>query len=68
MNGRDEATGGKAEEDARGEVVFAEAVAELEILVEHGAEGEGDGLFWGCIRWGFGLLVVMIRGLTLRRM
>ncbi len=52
MDGRDEAAGGEAEEDAGGKVVFAEAVAELEVLVEHGAQGEGDGLCWGWVRWG----------------
>lgn len=44
MDGRDEAAGGEAEDHAGGEVVFADAVAQLEVLVEHGAEGEGDGL------------------------
>jgi hypothetical protein len=34
----------ETQEHARRDVVFADAVAELEILVEHGAEGKGDGL------------------------
>lgn len=34
----------EAEDDAGGEVVGVEAVAEAKVLVEHGAEGEGDGL------------------------
>lgn len=44
MNRRDEATGDEAENDAGREVVFADAVGQLEVLVEHGAEGEGNGL------------------------
>lgn len=48
VDGRDEAAGGEAEEDAGGEVVFADAVAELEVLVEHGAKGEGDRLWVLC--------------------
>lgn len=44
MDGRDEAAGDEAEDYAGSEVVFSEAVAQLEVLVEHGAEGEGDGL------------------------
>ncbi len=48
MNGRDEAAGGETENDAGGEVVFADAMAQLEILVEHGTEREGDGL-WDCL-------------------
>jgi hypothetical protein len=44
VDGRDETAGDEAEDDARGEIVFSEAVTELEVLVEHGAEGEGYGL------------------------
>lgn len=46
MDGRDKFPGCEAEEDTWGEVVFANAVAELEVLVEHGAEGQGNGLEW----------------------
>ncbi len=60
MDGRDEAAGGEAEEDAGGKVVFAEAVAELEVLVEHGAQGEGDGLCWGGLGGVFGLVMVVV--------
>lgn len=44
MDRRYKTAGDKAEYDARGEVVFAKALAELEVLVEHCAEREGDGL------------------------
>lgn len=44
MNRRDGLAGHETEEDAGGEVVFADAGAELEVLLEHGWEGEGDGL------------------------
>ncbi len=39
-----EAAGCQAQDDAGRKVMFADAVAELEVLVEHGAEGERDGL------------------------
>lgn len=48
MNRRDELAGHEAEEDARGEVVFAEAVPELVVLGEGLGEGEGDGLWSLC--------------------
>ena len=38
MDGRDEFSCRETEEDTRGEVVLADAVAELEVLVEHCAE------------------------------
>ena len=44
MNGREELTGHQAEDDAGGEIVLVDPVAELEVLVEHGAQGERDGL------------------------
>ena len=44
MNGREELTGHQAQDDAGGEVVLVDPVAELEVLVEHGAQGERDGL------------------------
>lgn len=47
MDGGHEAAGGETEDDAGGEVMFADAVGELEVLVEHCAEGERDGLFGG---------------------
>jgi hypothetical protein len=43
--GRHELAGDEAQNYAQGEVVFAQPVAELEVLVEHGAEREGNGLF-----------------------
>lgn len=45
VDGWDEFARRETEEDAGGEVVFADSVSELEILVEHGAEGEWDGLY-----------------------
>lgn len=39
-----EAAGGEAEDDAGREVVLADSMAELEVLVEHGSEGERDRL------------------------
>lgn len=53
MDGRDEAAGDEAEDHAGGEVVFADTVGELEVLVEHGAEGEGDGLLGIVVRLEF---------------
>ena len=44
VDGRHEFAGCEAFEDARWKVVFADAGAELEVLVEHDAEGERDGL------------------------
>ena len=44
VNGRNELARNQAEEDARGEVVLADALGHLKILVEHGVEGKGDGL------------------------
>ena len=40
MNRRYKAAGDETENDARGEIVFAKSVAELEVLVEHCAEGK----------------------------
>lgn len=39
MNGGHEAAGKEAEDDLGRKVVFPEAMAELEVLVEHGAKG-----------------------------
>lgn len=39
VDGRNEFTGQQAQDDTRREVVLADAGAELEVLVEHGAEG-----------------------------
>ena len=44
MDGRNEASGGQTKHDAGGEVVFADAVTKLEVLIEHGSKGERDGL------------------------
>ena len=44
MNWGQELSGREAKQDAQGKVVFADTMGELEILVEHGAEGERDGL------------------------
>lgn len=44
MDGGHEAAGYEAEYHAWGEIVFSETMAELEVLVEHCAEGERDGL------------------------
>ena len=44
MDRGDEAASDEAENDAGSKVVFSESVAELEVLVEHGAEGEGNRL------------------------
>ena len=44
MNGREELARHQAQYDAGREVVLVDAVAELEVLVEHGAQGERDGL------------------------
>ena len=44
MNRGHEFASCETEEDAWGEVVRADAVAELEVLVEHQAEGQRDGL------------------------
>ena len=38
MDGGHEAAGKEAEDDLRREVVFPEAVGELEVLIEHGTE------------------------------
>ena len=45
MDGREELARHEAEDDAGGEVVLVDPVAELEVLVEHGPQGEGDGLY-----------------------
>lgn len=39
-----EAAGYEAEDHAWGEIVFSESMAELEVLVEHCAEGKRDRL------------------------
>lgn len=44
MDGWHKAAGHKAEDNARREVVFSEPVAQLEVLVEHGTQGEGNRL------------------------
>lgn len=44
MNRRYELPRREAQEDAGGEIVFPYAVAELEVGLEHCAEGEGYGL------------------------
>lgn len=44
VDGRHEAPRDEAEEDTGRDVVFADAVAELAVLVEHVPEAEGDGL------------------------
>lgn len=44
VDGRHEAARGEAEEDARRQVVFSDAPAQLEVLAEGLGEGEGDGL------------------------
>ena len=45
MDGREELARHEAEDDAGGEVVLVDPVAELEVLVEHGPQGERDGLY-----------------------
>ncbi len=45
VNGRDEAARHEAEDDTRCQVMLAEAVAKLEVLVEHGAEWERNRLY-----------------------
>ena len=42
VDGRHEAAGEEAEDDLRGKIVFAQSVAKLEVLIEHGAESEGN--------------------------
>lgn len=44
MDRRHGLAGHKAEQDAGGQVVFPDAGAELEVLLEHGWEWEGHGL------------------------
>lgn len=44
VDGWYEAAGDQAEDNAGCEVVFAESVAKLEVLVEHGTQREGYGL------------------------
>lgn len=44
MDGRHEFPCRETEEDAGREIVLADPVAELEVLMEHGAEGQGDRL------------------------
>ena len=41
---REELARHQAQDDAGGEVVLVDPVAELEVLVEHGPQGERDGL------------------------
>jgi hypothetical protein len=45
MNRRYELASCETEENVRREVVLADAVAELKVLVEHRAKGQGNGLF-----------------------
>jgi hypothetical protein len=45
VDGGNEAASNETEKDARGKVVFAEAVAEFEIFVKHGAERKGYRLY-----------------------
>lgn len=45
MDGGNGLAGHEAEDDVRGDVVSPYPLAELEVLVEHCAEGEGCGLF-----------------------
>ena len=44
MYGGHEAARGEAEDHSRREVVFSDSMAELEVLVEHGAERERNRL------------------------
>ena len=44
MNRRYEFPGCEAREHAWGEIVFADAVAQLKVLMEHGAKSQGYGL------------------------
>ena len=44
MDRRYEFAGCETEKDAWRDIMFADAVAELKVLVEHRAEGQGDGL------------------------
>ena len=44
VDGRHELAGREVEDDARGKVVPAKAGTELEVLVEHFSEREGNGL------------------------
>ena len=59
MDRRHELAGHETQEDARREVVFAQAVGEVRILGESVAEGEGDGVQEDVGDWGagFGLRV-----------
>ena len=45
MNRWEELTRHQAQDDAGGEVVLVDAVAELEVLIEHGPQGERNGLY-----------------------
>ena len=45
MNRREELTRHQAQDDAGGEIVLVDAVAELEVLIEHGPQGERNGLY-----------------------
>ena len=46
MDWWDKFPGRETEEDARRKVVLADAVTELEVLVEHGTESKRDGLLF----------------------
>jgi hypothetical protein len=48
VNWRDKFAGCKAEKHAGREIVFADTVAKLEVLVEHGSECERNRLGWTC--------------------
>lgn len=50
MDRRYELASGKTPKNARGEVVVADAVAELKILLEHSAKRERDGLVFLLVR------------------
>lgn len=62
MDRRHELAGHETQEDARREVVFAQAVGEVRILGESVAEGEGDGVEEDVGDWGAGLGVVGVGG------
>lgn len=52
MDRRHELASHKTKQDARREVVLSDAVSELEVLPEHGREGEGHGFKIDVRSWG----------------